>query len=169
MPGGGARLRNGGASYGSAWCRCGNALLGNARCVTAERNGADVLADERVSFSALVQADLAPPKPWQPDLIRRSQNVCFTLTRLRVMAGLVPAIHVLARCNLVRGWMSETSLDKPGHDESRQSAIVPLYFSQTQDDALRNFLTNRPPGKSKGGSASQCPALNKKIFRYRAS
>src|SRR3979411_2489028 len=60
MSGGRADLRNDGAADGCCWRRrCGYALLGRARCVSVERNGPDVLADEYLPFDALVEAGLA--------------------------------------------------------------------------------------------------------------
>jgi hypothetical protein len=49
-----------GAAHCSRWRRAGYAVLGRASCVTAERDGPDVRADERVSFGALAEADLHP-------------------------------------------------------------------------------------------------------------
>src|SRR4051794_5746656 len=124
VPGGRAGLRNHGADYGSAWRRCGDALLGDVGYVTSERNGPDVLADERVPFCALVEADLAPPEQWPPDLIRRSPLQTSCSLRPRVMAGLVPAIHVLARCNLVHAWMKPMDeIDCVAVRNSRSGAI----------------------------------------------
>src|SRR5262249_10553918 len=40
------------------WWRAGPALLERAWCVTAERNGEHVLADEHLSCSAMAEADL---------------------------------------------------------------------------------------------------------------
>jgi hypothetical protein len=40
----------------------GHDVLGRARCVTAERNGPNVRADERIPFGALVETDLLPAK-----------------------------------------------------------------------------------------------------------
>src|SRR6266851_2859095 len=75
MPRGRTDLRNHGAAYGCSWWRpAGYALLGRARCVTAERNGLDVLADERLPFGALAEADLQPTKRRPPVLIRRSPD-----------------------------------------------------------------------------------------------
>src|ERR1700736_6495287 len=63
MPRGRADLRNHGAAYRrSGWRPAGYALLGRARCVTVERNGPDVLADECLPFGALAEADLGPTK-----------------------------------------------------------------------------------------------------------
>jgi len=47
------------------------ALLDRARRVTAERNGPDVLADERLPFGALAEADLNPTKRRPPVLMQR--------------------------------------------------------------------------------------------------
>jgi hypothetical protein len=41
------------------------AVLGRAGCLTAERNGPDVFADERFPFGALAKAALQPAK-WYP-------------------------------------------------------------------------------------------------------
>src|SRR5208337_3424121 len=49
----------------------GYALLGRA-WVSAERNGPDVLADERLSFGALAEAGLRPTQRCPPVVIRRS-------------------------------------------------------------------------------------------------
>src|ERR1700730_14745133 len=69
MPRGRADLRNHGAAYGCSWWRpAGYALLGRARCVTAERNGPDVLADECLPFGAWAEADLQPTKRCPPVL-----------------------------------------------------------------------------------------------------
>src|SRR4030088_3586666 len=60
MSGGRADLRNDGAADGCCWRRrCGYALPGRARCVSVERNGPDVLADEYLPFDALAEAGLA--------------------------------------------------------------------------------------------------------------
>src|ERR1700732_4410960 len=75
MPRGRADLRNHGAAYGCSWWRpAGYALLGRATCVTARRNGPDVLADECLPFGALAEADLRPTKRRPPVLIRRSPD-----------------------------------------------------------------------------------------------
>jgi hypothetical protein len=70
-----ADLRNHGAAYGCSSCRpAGYALLGRARCVTADRNGPDVLAHECLPFGALAEADLQPAKRCPPVRNRRSPN-----------------------------------------------------------------------------------------------
>src|ERR1700736_4771733 len=75
MARGRADLRDHGAAYVCSWWRpAGYVLLGRARCVTAERNGPDVLADERLPFGALVKADPRPTKRSPPVLIRRSPD-----------------------------------------------------------------------------------------------
>ena len=67
MPRGYADLRNHGATDGCSWWRpAGYALLGRARCVTAERNDPDVRADECLPFRALAEADLQPAKQCPP-------------------------------------------------------------------------------------------------------
>ena len=45
-----------------------------SKCVTAERNGPDVLADERLPFGALAEADRQPAKRSLPVLIRREMH-----------------------------------------------------------------------------------------------
>src|SRR5215470_9232455 len=56
-------VRNHGAAYWrSWWWPAGYALLGHARCVTAEWNGLDVHADECLPFDALAEADFRPTK-----------------------------------------------------------------------------------------------------------
>src|SRR5205814_6457501 len=60
VPRGRADLRNHGAAYGSRWRPAGYALRWRAGCVTAERNGPDVLTDERLPFGALAEADFQP-------------------------------------------------------------------------------------------------------------
>src|SRR5437868_14138499 len=87
MPRGRAEFRHHGAADGRAWRRCArHALLGRARCVTAERNGPEVFADERLPFGALAEAGLQPRKRCPPVLIRRSPdraapNLPFRTTR----------------------------------------------------------------------------------------
>src|SRR5271170_7419889 len=67
-PRGRADLRHHGAADGcSWWCLAGHALRGPARRITAERNGADVFADERLPFCALAEADLQPTNARRPD------------------------------------------------------------------------------------------------------
>src|SRR5215211_4486762 len=67
MPRGRADLCRHGAAYGcSRWRPAGHALLGRARCLAAERNGPDVLADERLPFGALAEAHLQPTKRCRP-------------------------------------------------------------------------------------------------------
>src|SRR5260221_6777438 len=71
MPRGRPDLRNHGAAYGRSWWRpAGYALLGHARRVTAQRDGPDVPADERLPFGTLAEADLAPAKRSPPVVIR---------------------------------------------------------------------------------------------------
>jgi hypothetical protein len=41
-------------------------VLGRAWCVTAERNGPNVRADERIPFDALAETDLPPTKRCPP-------------------------------------------------------------------------------------------------------
>jgi len=67
-------LRDHGAAYGCSWRRPdGYALLSR---VTAERNGPDVPADERLPFGALAEADLQPTKRRRTFLAREhSQGV----------------------------------------------------------------------------------------------
>ena len=73
-PRGRADLRDHGAADGRSRRRPdGYALLGRA-CVSAERNGPDVLADERLPFGALAEADLRPTKRCPPLLIRGPPN-----------------------------------------------------------------------------------------------
>ena len=75
MSRGRADLCSHGAAYGcSSWRAAGYALLGRERRVTAERNDPDVLADERLSFGALAEADLQATKRSLPVLIRRSPD-----------------------------------------------------------------------------------------------
>src|SRR5260370_25015941 len=75
LPRGGADLRNHGAVYGCSWWRpAGYALLGRTRCVTAEWNGPDLLADECLPFGALAKADLRPTNLCPPVLIRHSPD-----------------------------------------------------------------------------------------------
>src|ERR1700733_4174357 len=65
MPRGRAGLRHHGAADGrSRWRPAGYALLGCAGCVTAQRHGPDVRADECLPFGALAGADLWPTKRW---------------------------------------------------------------------------------------------------------
>ena len=52
--------------------RAGCALLGGARCVTAERNGPDVPADDCLPFGAVAEADLRPAQRCPRSLIRAS-------------------------------------------------------------------------------------------------
>src|SRR5436305_6511304 len=67
MPRGRADLRDHGAGYGCfGWRRAGYALRGHARGVAAERNGADVRADERLPFGALAEADRQPSETVAP-------------------------------------------------------------------------------------------------------
>src|SRR5882724_3723839 len=71
VPRGHADLRDHGCSDGRSWfARC--ALLGHARCITAERNDPDVLADGCLPFSTLAEANLRPAKRCPPALIWRS-------------------------------------------------------------------------------------------------
>src|SRR5260370_5107910 len=75
MPRGRADLRHHGAADGCSWWRpAGYALLGRATCVTAERNGPDVLADERLPFGALAEDDFPQTKRCPPVLIRRTPD-----------------------------------------------------------------------------------------------
>src|SRR6266550_5744114 len=59
MPCGRADLRNHGAAHSGSWRLGGHALPGRA-CFSAGWNGPDVLADERLPFGALAEADLQP-------------------------------------------------------------------------------------------------------------
>jgi hypothetical protein len=68
-------LRNHGTACGrSWWWPAGYALLGHARCITAEWNGLDVYADEYLSFGPLAEADFQPTKtaPARPILSMRA-------------------------------------------------------------------------------------------------
>src|ERR1700730_12748856 len=70
-----ADLCNHGATYECFWRQpAGFALLGSAAYLAAKRNGPDVLADERLPFGALAEADLQPTKRCPPSLIRRSPD-----------------------------------------------------------------------------------------------
>src|ERR1700746_1349119 len=70
-----ADLRNHGTTYGRSWrWAAGYALLGHATCITAEWNGLDVHADERLPFGALAEADLQPANRCSPVLTRHSPN-----------------------------------------------------------------------------------------------
>src|SRR4051812_17347156 len=60
MPRGRADLCGHGAAGGCSRGPHGHALLRRATCVPAWRNGADVLADERVPCSALAEMDFEP-------------------------------------------------------------------------------------------------------------
>jgi hypothetical protein len=63
MPCGRADLRHHGAADGRFGRRAdGNDVLDRARCVTVERNGRDVLVDERLSFVAVAETDLEAAK-----------------------------------------------------------------------------------------------------------
>jgi hypothetical protein len=68
---GGSDLRHHGATDGRSWWWPADAMLGCAGCVTAEWNGLDVHADERLPFEALAEADLEPAKRCPPVLVRR--------------------------------------------------------------------------------------------------
>jgi len=60
-----ANLRHHGAADECWWRACGYALLRRATCVTVERNGPDVFADECLPFGALADAHLqAAPSPF---------------------------------------------------------------------------------------------------------
>ena len=65
-----ADLRNHGAAYGYGWRRpAGYALFGCER-IAGGWDGPDVLADERLPFGALAEADRQPPRRCLPALIR---------------------------------------------------------------------------------------------------
>src|ERR1700682_3911240 len=109
-----ADLRNHGADDGCSWWRpAGYALLGRARCVTAQRNGPDVLADECLPFGALAEADLRQTKRRPPVLIRRSpdravpnlprRDVTIGSTPARAPLRLATAMHVLAAMKAILG------------------------------------------------------------------
>ena len=86
MPRGRADLRNHGAAYGCSWWRpVGYALLGRARCVIAERNGPDVLADECLPFGALAEADLQPTTASVP--ISRRPSIHKSLSQVQSELG----------------------------------------------------------------------------------
>jgi hypothetical protein len=73
-----ADLRNHGADDGcSRRGPDGYALLGRA-WVSADRNGPDVHADERLPFGALAEAGLQPTKRCPPVVIRRSPDRAVT-------------------------------------------------------------------------------------------
>src|ERR1700732_1331947 len=90
MPRGRADLRNHGAGYGGSWWRPdGYALLGRARCVAAERNGPDVLADECLPFGALAEADLQPTNRCAPVLFWRQIERCRTFRAREYSQGVM--------------------------------------------------------------------------------
>ena len=71
VPGRHANLRDHGAAYEYLWWgTAGYTLLGHAWCVTAERNGPNVPANERLPFGALVEADFRPAKRRPPVVMR---------------------------------------------------------------------------------------------------
>ena len=73
-------------AYGCSWWRpVGYALLGRARCVIAERNGPDVLADECLPFGALAEADLQPTTASVP--ISRRPSIHKSLSQVQSELG----------------------------------------------------------------------------------
>src|SRR5262249_24212069 len=62
-----------GATDGCSWSRFAGRVVFGCKCLAAERHGADVFADERLSFAAVAPADLRPAMGRSPVLIRRSK------------------------------------------------------------------------------------------------
>ena len=112
-------------------------LCSRAR-VTAERNGPDVLADERLPFGALAEADLQPAKRRLPVLIRAT---CFCLTaRLHELRALLWTIGSVAIYLMATG-----ALDR----------VAALRVCKLPDEANQARIAQ-----------IRCPALPRKIFRF---
>jgi hypothetical protein len=97
IPRGCADLRDHGAAHGCSWRRAGYALLGRAWCVTAERNGPNVRADERIPFDALAETDLPPTKRCPPVVANELGPLALTVFFRRMSGRCIVAAAVKNR------------------------------------------------------------------------
>jgi hypothetical protein len=148
LPRGRADLRNHGAAYRFSCRRSAArwALLGCARRLTAERNGPNVLADERLPFGALAEVDLQPRKLSQSVVLigLSPRDSCRTF-----LAGEIRARSIRRRLCWktisAANWSPQTTAGAAGgHGSARYR--LPL-------------LAARPPHRGSGSWSRPAPAL----------